>query len=48
LQQATDNVTADITFYQYVYNEGKIIERGSNYDFYDGKTGAKDFSEMFK
>lgn len=46
--QATDQVTADIIFYQYIYNEGNQIESTNNYDFYNSKPGLNDFSEMFK
>jgi len=44
----TDQLTADIIFDQYIYNQGKVIAPLSNYSFYNGNTGFSNFSDMFK
>jgi len=44
----SNQVTADITFNQYIYSNNKDIIRSSTYSFYDGKTGFSNFSDMFK
>jgi type IV pilus assembly protein PilO len=43
-----NEVTADIMFNQYIYNDGKKIIRSSNYSFYNENLGFSNFADMFK
>ena len=47
-QSVTNQVTADIIFNQYIYSNGKAINRSSTYSFYDANIGFTNFSELFK
>lgn len=48
VEPVTDQVTADIIFNQYIYNNSKNVINPSKYSFFNGNIGFSNFSDMFK